>query len=246
MVYYNIMDKWIMYILGFLLGMLLFYMLKDVCGCKNIVEGAVDEGEEPSSPVSDTSGDTDGAQGATGAQGDIGPSGPAGDTGAQGDNSATPPPQTCDKWEPNLKAACRSLPGIPKSNPEKITCDSDRCKPSECCEAKCVVATAKSRAERGYNFPIPVENHCFFDEANPNQKSFWGFLKDKNYNNIAKINSWCTSFDTKEKCLSHYSDAPASAANAIEDEARPLCCKWEDDDEGGVEFRPFYRKNGGN
>ena len=32
------MNKWIMYILGFLLGMLLANMLKNVCGCK-VVEG---------------------------------------------------------------------------------------------------------------------------------------------------------------------------------------------------------------
>ena len=33
------MDKWIMYIISLLLGMLMFYILKDVCGCGNIVEG---------------------------------------------------------------------------------------------------------------------------------------------------------------------------------------------------------------
>jgi len=33
------MDKWIMCIVALILGMLMFHMLKNVCGCKNIVEG---------------------------------------------------------------------------------------------------------------------------------------------------------------------------------------------------------------
>jgi hypothetical protein len=41
------MDKWIMYIVSLLLGMLMFYILKDVCGCGNIVEGGfIDTVEE--------------------------------------------------------------------------------------------------------------------------------------------------------------------------------------------------------
>ena len=33
------MDKWVMCVVLFLLGMLSFHLLKGVCGCKNVVEG---------------------------------------------------------------------------------------------------------------------------------------------------------------------------------------------------------------
>ena len=38
MVYYKTMDKWVMCIVALVLGMLMFHMLKNVCGCK-VVEG---------------------------------------------------------------------------------------------------------------------------------------------------------------------------------------------------------------
>ena len=37
------MDKWIMCVVALILGMLLANMLKSVCGCKNVVEGAEDD-----------------------------------------------------------------------------------------------------------------------------------------------------------------------------------------------------------
>ena len=36
------MDKWVMFVVLFLLGMLVFHLLKGVCGCKNVVEGVID------------------------------------------------------------------------------------------------------------------------------------------------------------------------------------------------------------
>ena len=33
------MDKNIMYVISFFLGMLIFHLLKDYCGCNNVVEG---------------------------------------------------------------------------------------------------------------------------------------------------------------------------------------------------------------
>ena len=33
------MNKWLMYVVALLLGMLMFHMLKNVCGCNNVVEG---------------------------------------------------------------------------------------------------------------------------------------------------------------------------------------------------------------
>jgi hypothetical protein len=39
MVYYKTMDKWIMCIVALILGMLMYHMLKSVCGCKT-VEGS--------------------------------------------------------------------------------------------------------------------------------------------------------------------------------------------------------------
>ena len=42
------MDKNIMYVISFFLGILILYLLKDYCGCNNVVEGqAVTGGEKP-------------------------------------------------------------------------------------------------------------------------------------------------------------------------------------------------------
>jgi hypothetical protein len=38
MLYYKTMDKWLMCVVALILGMLMFHMLKGVCGCK-VVEG---------------------------------------------------------------------------------------------------------------------------------------------------------------------------------------------------------------
>ena len=42
MLYYKTMDKWLMCVVALILGMLLANMLKSVCGCKTVVEGARD------------------------------------------------------------------------------------------------------------------------------------------------------------------------------------------------------------
>jgi len=59
MLYYKtmVMDKNIMYVIAFFLGMLIFHLLKDYCGCNNVVEGQAGTCECVS-PVCGDAGDT--------------------------------------------------------------------------------------------------------------------------------------------------------------------------------------------